>query len=314
MRTAYLVFNPHAGRFPSRMLTERAADVLSSCNWDIRLEQTSGGLEVTYLARQAVAEKVDGFFIAGGDGSVNLAVAGLVNSETALGVLPAGTTNVWAKELGLPGLTYTRWMALEESARCLANSTIRWVDVGFCNGRPFLLWSGVGLDGFIVHRLEPRSRWEKHFSVVSYTSRAVRHAGFWSGMDLRAVVDDVQVSGHYLLAVASNIHLYAGGLAEISPYARLDDGRMDLWLFAGDTVFETIRHAWDIFSGRHLKSNRARCIPFKNLRLYSDQRMEIQLDGEPMEGNREVEIEVRSQSLCILAPTGAPRTLFSEGD
>jgi len=312
MRTAYLVFNPHAGRFPSRMLTERAAEVLSNYGWNIRLEQTGGGLEVTRWAQQAANEGANAFFIAGGDGSVNLAMAGLLGSETALGVLPAGTTNVWAKELGLPGLTYTRLKALEESAHCLAGGVVRQVDVGVCNQTPFLLWSGVGLDGFIVNRLEPRSRWEKHFSVVSYSTRAARHAGFWSGMNLEAIADHNHISGHYLMALVSNIHLYAGGMAEISPYACLDDGIMDLWLFAGETVRETIQHAWNLFSGRHLQSDQARCLPFKHLQLHSDQSMYIQLDGEPMMGGKNVDIEVRSKALKILIPENAPRALFLE--
>ncbi|HBY06855.1 MAG TPA: hypothetical protein DEH22_03385 [Chloroflexi bacterium] len=312
MRTAYLVFNPHAGRFPSRILTERAAAVLSQHGWQIRLEQTTGGLEITRLARQAVTEQAAALFVAGGDGSVNLAVAGLLGSNTALGVLPAGTSNVWAQELGLPGLSYTRLMALEESAAQLANAPIQQVDVGFCDERPFLMWAGVGLDGFIVHRLEPRSRWEKHFAVVSYAARAVRQVGFWSGMDLQAIADQQQVSGRYLMAVVSNIHLYAGGMAEISPQACLDDGVMDLWLFAGETVLETVQQAWDLFSGQHLQSDRARCIPFKNLQLISDQPMYIQLDGEPAQGTTQVNIEVHPKVLKILVPENAPRVLFAE--
>ena len=310
MRSAFLVFNPHAGRFPSRMLTERAVEVLGHYDWKVRLVQTTGGLEIAQLAREAADNQVDAFFVAGGDGSVNLAVSGLIGSETALGVLPAGTTNVWAQELGLPGLTYTRWMALEESARRLAQGALHWVDVGYCNEHPFLLWAGVGLDGFIVNRLEPRSRWEKHFSVASYATRAVRHAGFWNGMDLQAVADEEQISGRYLMAVVSNIHLYAGGLAEISPYAYLDDGFMDLWLFAGETVFETVQHAWNLFSGRHLNSDRTRCIQFKSLCLFSNQPMEIQLDGEPVEGDQEVKIDVHPKALRIMAPMEAPRALF----
>ncbi len=312
MRKAYLVFNPHAGRFPSRMLSERAAEVLCEKDWDIRLIQTNGGIEITQLARQSVSESADAFFVAGGDGSVNLSVAGLVGSNTALGVLPAGTTNVWAKELGLPGLSYTRWTALEESAHRLAKGAFCQVDIGLCNQNPFLLWSGIGLDGFIVHRLEPRHRWEKHFSVVSYGARAVRHAGFWSGMDLQAFVDDKQVSGRYLMAVVSNIHLYAGGLAEISPYASLNDGIMDLWLFKGETVLETIQQAWNLFSGRHLRSDQARCIPFQKLQLCSDQSMFVQLDGEPMDGGRKIKIEVCPRKLKIILPEEAPQALFTD--
>ena len=90
----------------------------------------------------------------------------------------------------------------------------------------------------------------------------------------------------------------------------LDDGAMDLWLFAGETVFETVQHAWNLFSGRHLHSDQTRCIPFRNLRLFSDQPMEIQLDGEPATGDREVRISVHPEALRILAPMEAPRTLF----
>ena len=312
MKTAYLIFNPYAGRFPSRMLTERAAAVLSNQNWDVQLKQTNGGPEITDLAIDAVKNNQDAIFVAGGDGSINLAIAGLLGGDTALGVLPAGTTNVWAQELGLPGLGYTRWMALEESARCLAEGKVKKVDIGFCNGHPFLMWCGVGLDGFIVHRIEPRSNWEKHFSIVSYGARAVRYANLWKGVDLRAIVDEKHISGRYLLAVVSNIHLYAGGMAKISPGARLDDGIMDLWLFEGESVLSTIQHAWNLFSGRHLHSDQANCIPFRALRLYSNQNMEIQLDGEPMLGKNEVIIEIHPKALNILIPVETPEKLFAE--
>ena len=96
MPTGYLVFNPHAGRFPSRMLTERAAEVLTKHDWNVQLEQTTGGPEITRLAQRAAVNKIDAFFVAGGDGSVNLAVAGLVGSETALGVPESRTcTRQW---------------------------------------------------------------------------------------------------------------------------------------------------------------------------------------------------------------------------
>ena len=312
MQTAYLIYNPYAGRFPSRILIERATEILSENNWETRLMQTSGGPEVTDIAIEAVKNNRDAVFVAGGDGSVNLAVAGLVGSETALGVLPAGTSNVWAQELGLPGLAYTRWRALEESARRLVKGTFHCVDVGFCNGQAFLMWSGIGLDGFIVRRIEPRGRWEKHFSIISYAARAVQYASYWSGLDLKAIVDDRQISGRYLLAVISNIHLYAGGMAEISPNARLDDGVMDLWLFAGKTVTDTMQHAFKLFSGRHVSSDLVCCIPFRSLRLFSDQTLEIQLDGEPMTGTQEVTIDVHPKALKILVPHDAPNVLFTE--
>jgi len=295
------------------MLTERAADVLRSQGWEINLEQTDGGGHITELARQAVRQKMDVFFCAGGDGSLNFAVKGLLGGETALGVLPAGTANVWAKELGLPDLTWTRWMALEESARRLANATVREADIGMCNDQPFLLWGGVGLDAFVIHRIEPRGRWEKSFAVAQYATNAIRQASLMGGIDIQVhTASGEEIVGHYLLAVASNIHLYAGGIAEISPSARLDDGEMDLWLFAGDTWLEAVTHAWDLMSGRHLESAHTRCIPFTKITLSSDSTLFIQLDGEPMGESNQVVIEVRPKALRILVPEEAPRALFDD--
>jgi len=313
MPNAYLVFNPAAGRFPSRILTERARDVLHDYGWEIHLAQTAGGDHITQLAKRAVREGADAFFLAGGDGSINYALAGLVGSETPFGVLPAGTANVWAQELGLHGLTWTRWMALEESARRLATADVRQVDVGYCNDAPFLLWAGVGLDAFIVHRIEPRSRWEKHFAVAHYASVAMQEASDWGGIHLDVTTDGKVISGHYILGVVSNIHLYAGGLSVISPHACLDDGQMDLWLFAGETLIETLRHAWNLWSGRHLESDQVQCVPFRKLKITSRFAMHVQVDGEPKVTNEIVSIEVRPKALRVLIPAEAPRALFAPG-
>lgn len=310
MPQAYIAYNPSAGRFPSMMLTERAASVLSSGGWQTRLERTNGGAHITELARRAVDENVDAFFIAGGDGSINFAVEGLVGSETALGVLPAGTANVWAKEFGLPDLTWTRWMALEESARRYKTATVRKVDVGICNQKPFLLWGGIGLDALIIHHLEPRNRWAKNFAVPYYLSGLLQQAAVFDGVDLHIQVNGQEIFGHYILAVASNIHLYAGGIAEISPAACLDDGQMDLWLFTGATWLEAVTHAWNLYSGQHVRSEQARCISFCEASLRSNVPLYVQLDGEPVEGAEQVSLSVKPRALKVLVPEKAPRTLF----
>src|SRR3972149_7161056 len=157
MPSALLVYNPVAGRYPSRLLTERAASLVQKHGWQIQIETSRGGKHITQLAHQAAAEKFDAFYVVGGDGSLGHALPGLIGTETALGVLPAGTSNVWAQEIGLPGLTWTRLMALEESARQLGQAPGGGGDVGLCNQVPFLLWAGVGLDAFVVHHIEPRS-------------------------------------------------------------------------------------------------------------------------------------------------------------
>lgn len=314
MRRAYMVYNPAAGRYPSWLLTERAANLLRSSGWEIQLTQTQNSMHIVQLARQAAKEEMDAFFVVGGDGSINQAMQGLVGTQTALAVLPAGTANVWAQELGLPGLTWTRWMALEESALRLSKGVFRRVDVGVCNGRPFLLWAGVGLDAFIVHHIEPRSRWEKHLAVVQYVASAIRSATLWRGIQLEAKTNDQVVSGHFLLAVVNNVHLYAGGFTQLSPDARLDDGLMDLWLFRGETLSDTVQRIWDLLSGRREKSDQVERISFQSLSMTSISDMFVQVDGEPVEIQGDISIHVQPRALRVLVPKDTPHTIFGSQD
>jgi diacylglycerol kinase family enzyme len=145
--TADLIYNPNAGRFPSRILAERAADVLRENGWKIRLIKTRSGDHVTQLAQRAAEVGKEALFVVGGDGTINLAVRGLVGSETALGVLPGGTGNVLAQ-----GLVYRACPGPGGCARrkCkkIGDSTVRKVDVGLCGDTP-QMWAGVGLDALL---------------------------------------------------------------------------------------------------------------------------------------------------------------------
>ena len=125
------------------------------------------------------------------------------------------------------------------------------------------------------------------------------------------ITDQGQVEGHYLLAVASNIRHYLGGLAEISPTAYLDDGVMDLWLFAGSTLADAFRHFIEIRAGRHLDSDQARCIPFHSARIDSETAFAIQIDAEPMIGTRQAVVEVVPRALKLLTPMQARQHLCS---
>jgi diacylglycerol kinase family enzyme len=227
-----------------------------------------------------------------------------------LGVLPAGTANVWAQELHLPGLRLTRWNALEESAHRLAKGGERRVDTGKCNEKHFLLWSGIGIDAFIVHRIEPRKQWEKNFTLVRYGASAVWSASQWQGVNIRVLADGIQLEGKFMLVEVSNIRLYAGGLATLSPQATLDDGLMELWLFDGSSVEDVLQQAWSLLSGKHIDSERVKFLQFKQIVLESDAPIYLQMDGEPEIGSAKVEVSVLHQQLKVLVPDQAPESLF----
>ncbi len=308
---AQLIYNPMAGKFPSEPLVERAGKILSINGWDVDIVQTKGGSHSTRLAKRAAVMGFDVVFMAGGDGSLHKAAAGLLGSQTALSVLPSGTANVFAQELGLPILSWTNLTALENSMKKLLNGTIRTMDVGICQGIPFLLWSGAGLDAFVVHHLEPRSRWQKQFPSTQYAATVAWLARTWTGMDLEIRVDGEKIDGKYLVVLVTNIHLYAGGIAELSPKARIDDGKIDLWLFSGDTIQETLQHIFDLAAGRHINSDKTSYFSCEEIKIKSKTDLFLQLDGEPIPPSKSVNISIKPQSLRILVPRDLPRPLFS---
>jgi YegS/Rv2252/BmrU family lipid kinase len=305
MRKGLLLYNPAAGQYSVKRFVRGIIAPLKAAGWSIDIAETLNGTHATQTAHQAAREKYDAVFAIGGDGTINKVASGLVDSETALGVIPAGTANVWAMEQGQKSFRFFNWWVLKENAQKLANVEPQYVDVGLCNDSPFLLWAGVGLDAETVHKVEPRRHLFKHVHVPHYFVTTILEATFWKGLDLRIYADGQLVEGRYVVAVANNIRHYAGGLALLSPDAILDDNEMDMWLLSGENLADALGHLFDLASGRHLTSDQARRIPFRSARIESDAAFSIQVDGDPALGSHQANISIRHRALKILMPEDA---------
>ena len=166
---------------------------------------------------------LDVVLVAGGDGTVCEAVNGLVGSRVALGVLPTGTGNVWAKELGLPVFTLLNPNRLLVAAHLSTEAKTRAIDVGRANDRYFLLFAGLGLDAQVAHDMEPRERATKQSGLLPYLVASVLVAVEFYGVRTTVVVDGKVIKGRSLFILVSNAQLY-GGVLRITPEAQLDDG------------------------------------------------------------------------------------------
>lgn len=302
MRSAVIVYNPSAGRFSARSFIKSVVEELQSAEWQVEAEATKSAEHTMELAKQAATEKKDAVFAVGGDGTIGNVVNGLIGSETALGVLPAGTANVWSIELGLPPFALTRPWVLRKNASVLARSPTHRVDVGLCNQIAFMMWAGIGLDAMAIQALEPRIRLDKFFAMPEYAASAIWHAAQWSGLKMRMWADEHEVEGHFILAVATNIRHYMGGLSNLSPDAYIDDGLLDLWLFRGNNLGDALRHAYELWRGTHLNSDAAHRITFRNLRVEADSPYWIQTDGEARGSTQTAEIRVQTHALKLLVP------------
>lgn len=310
-RCAWLLYNPAAGRFPAGPLLERALRVLAAAGWDAQIVEGRKNKGLTDVAKEAVAQRCDAVFVVGGDGSVGQAAAALAGSETALGVLPAGTANVWAQELGLPRLDWIHLFALEQAAESLASGDVRLVDVGECNGQAFLLWAGVGLDAHVVSSIEPRERWEKAFATVHYATLALWNTIGWEGMDLKVRTEKDEFEGRYLVAVASNIPAYAGGLVDLAPGAKVDDGLLDFWFIESGRLRDVLMRVAQIFMGRHVEAEGVYNFQASEAVFELENGLPIQCDGEPKVLDSPLEFSVRRKALKVLVPSDVDPALFA---
>jgi len=310
MRRAWLIYNPYAGSFPAGFFLSRAVRVLSDAAWDVYVTESSDAESVAELARKAAEEGCQAVFVAGGDGSVGQAAGALAGTQTALGVLPTGTANVWAQGIGLPRLDWSNWFALEEAAASLALGQTRLVDVGRCGQHAFLLWGGLGLDGRIVNSLEPRQRWEKALGTIHYATLAFWTSLNWEGMDLRVEAGERSWEGRFLVAVASNIRSYAGGLLELSPGALVDDGLLDFWLISGRSVVDAVMRVVQVLVGSHVDAPGVVHFQASHATFHSAYPLPMQFDGEPYVLQTPLEFSVSQKALRVLVPRDA-QALFS---
>ena len=305
MRNAVIIYNPAAGRYSVKPFIKSVVKELEAAEWQVDVAETHSGAHTIELAKQASAEKKEAVFAVGGDGTIGNVVNGLIGTETALGVLPAGTSNVWGYELGLKPFAWTNPWVLSKNAALLANAPYHAIDVGACNQYSFMMWAGIGLDALTIHSLEPRFRLEKFFALPEYTAKTIWQAAQWNGVELRLWADDNEVEGHFIAAVTTNIRHYLGGHSKLSPDAYLDDGLLDIWLFSGNNLGDALRHAYDMWRGNHLTSDAARKITFNTLRVEGESPFWIQTDGEPRGSAQSAEIKVHARVLKLLTPPGA---------
>jgi diacylglycerol kinase (ATP) len=306
---AYLIWNPMAGQRPSQRPLEEAVDVLEAAGWSVRMFQASQLGDSTRLARQAVRDGVEVAIAAGGDGTVNAVANGLVGSDVAMAVLPLGTGNVWAKELGLPGWVPPYRHPVREAAQGLLGASVRQIDLGRANDCYFLLWVGVGFDAEVAHEVEPLMEMKRRLGNVLYAVSGLSLALSFAGTRSTLVVDGQPLRRRVVMVVISNIQLYGGGLFKLAPAAHLDDGHLDVFVFRGQGPLATFHHFFSVLTQYHMQDPQMNHYRARRIQVYPDQPLAIQVDGDP-HGQTPLRVEVVPRALRVLVPASAPASLF----
>lgn len=258
---------------------------------------TNGPGSAAGIARKAIADGADLILVAGGDGTINEVVNGMAHSNVPLGILPAGTANVLANELGI-GTT------MERAANVLGDCVKERIALGLLTAesiaapRYFLLMTGAGLDADIVYHLSPRLK------------NALGKLAYWVGgfrkVGSRLTEFTVRAEGMEFTAsfgLASRVRNYGGDL-EIAPTISLLDDEFELVLFEGSSSFTFLWYMLGVVVRQHpsmrgISILRTRKISFD---APANARIHLQVDGEYV-GLAPATVEIVPNALTLLVPS-----------
>lgn len=297
---ALLIHNPQAGQRERSEEVAAAAARLSLAGWQVEMVTSTSTQEMEQAAHGAVAAGVDAVVVAGGDGTLNLAIQALAHQRAVLGVLPTGTTNVWAKEMGIP-------MDVRAATEVLLGGETARVDLGQVNGRYFLFVAGVGFDASVTRDVDLRAK--RRLGRLAYVIAALAEALKLRGEEATIVTDGRVSRQRVLMVVASNIRMY-GGVLTIAPEAFADDGLLDVWVFRGQGLLEAVTHALNVLLGRHSRDPGAEFSRSAEIFIDARNSLPVQLDGDYF-GTTPVTLRVAPRALRVLVPPG-PHPLLRE--
>jgi diacylglycerol kinase (ATP) len=298
MRVA-VVANPTSGRGKGGKLIPRISELLTSMGVEHRMLVSRDAWEPEVLARRAAQDGASVVAALGGDGHVGNVANGVIGTEAALAVIPAGTGNDFARHLGLNRKDPLR------AARLLASPSTKRIDVvrvRHAEGeRYFVNVGGTGFDS-AVNEHANRVTFLKGTPKYIYSTFATL-AKFRPG-NFRIVIDGEARELAGMLVAVGNAVSYGGGM-KVTPDARSDDGVLDLCVLGAVPKFTFIRTFPKVFSGRHVTHPSVQMLRGREIEISADQPFEVYGDGERF-GPLPATFTVVPLALSVVVPEASP--------
>lgn len=311
-KRATLIYNPLAGPASMDDTLQQVALFWEQRGWEMTIAPTEYAGHAVRLAQEAAEAGQYLVLAAGGDGTLSEVANGLAGSETVLGPLPTGTGNSFGKELRMPRPNLLDHKAMVEASALLASGRIQRMDLGrFRGGKYWMLWTGTGIDSYIVDEMEPRSKLSKRLGPVGYVAQALMLSPRFAPMGARVTIDGKLYEDTYLLVLISNCRLYGGGELLLNPQAALDDGLFEVFLFHGTGLQRTVSYLWQLWRGSHIGNGDIVVVRGREVTVETERAIPVHTDGDPA-GETPMHVVMVPNALRLLVPRSAPHGLFRE--
>jgi diacylglycerol kinase (ATP) len=278
---ALLVFNPRAGRAACSLSRQSVLGRLRAAGIDCTIWTPEPDDDAFPL------EGYDLVVVCGGDGTIHRVLPHLADSGIPVGLIPAGTANVLAKELGIP-------RDPAAAVEIIARGRVRSIRLGRANERLFHLMGGAGLDAYLLDKVSPRLK--RKLGVGAFWLAGLLR--FW-GYRFRQIEVRIGEETHVgTFAVVSNCRWYGGSLL-LTPHAGVFQANLDVCLFRSSSHLRYARYLLAGVSGRHLDLPDVVYRKAERVSVCSRVPVKFQLDGEPA-GSLPVEFRLARETLRVL--------------
>jgi YegS/Rv2252/BmrU family lipid kinase len=291
-----LIVNPASGGGRRQPRLAKVLKYFRKRGDHVEVHETTGPHEAGTVARER-GRGFDAVIAAGGDGTINEVVGGLAGTDVPLGILPWGTGNVFAREMGLP-------VRVKPLCKIIRKGRVARLDLGMADGRPFLLMASAGLDAYALQRTaSTKKTWGRWAYLWAGLGALARYSSPRIEVELDGVVD------HGSFVLISNTRLY-GAFFVFFPQADPSDGYLDVLVFRDTGRWKFLGMALHM-AWRQLTAGRSpRMADFmarhgvyrvRSLRMTSNRSFPVQADGEYL-GRGVSAVSVSPGALKVLLP------------
>ena len=290
-----LIVNPISGTGNKKDVPEVVERTLAAEGYSTDVRFTGGRGDATMFASEASDKGYYGVLACGGDGTVNETARALCGSQTALGILPAGSGNGLARHLGIP-------MEVELAMEIVCQRTVVPSDYGSVNGVPFFCTFGMGFDAAVSHRFARQN----HRGLLSYVRSALSEY-----VQFRPTTYTISANGKLLtekafLVAVCNASQW-GNNAYIAPEASLTDGLLDITVVHSGSPIDAAVMGMDIFTGFISKNTMVHCFRAPAAVIYRSEKGEAHVDGEPMMLDEILDVKCHRGALRLFTPLDRDR-------
>lgn len=251
--------------------------------------QASSADHASSLARECALSGYDLVIAVGGDGTINSVINGIVNTNTALGVIPFGTVNVFALLMDIP-------LEIRAACQVIARGKTRTIDLGKANNRYFSSLTGIGFDAYIIHMMD--SGFKRTFGAGAYFFSGLMNLLHYRFKTIHLTIDNQPVKRTGYVVVIGNGKYYSPNMV-ISPAAKIDDGMLDIVIFKSHNLFRVASYLWQMKAGNLAELPDVEYLQGKHIVVEQHGNHFVHIDGEPY-GHTPIDIEVVPSSLKVV--------------